>query len=109
MGILTSKEFFGLSDKKQVETKTPPVNIVASPAKKIIEVEKDEIFEEGFTLTHPDVTPSNTMTCKIKLEIDGKDIPLEIERGKVFTKSKLVFKALLERGYIPSKNYEEKI
>jgi hypothetical protein len=72
------------------------------PASDLIVEKKEE--EMGFwILQHPDCTPGNLINCQITIG----DEKIEIEYGRVEIRKKSVYQALLGRGYIPCRNYEE--
>jgi hypothetical protein len=107
MAILTSKEFFGRQEEKKQKIKIESLPITAEPkAPPIIKKESEE-FEEARELQHPDLTSSHTIhVLGIKLKIEEKEYPFNICYGRVATKSKVLYKELLKRGYIPTKFYE---
>jgi hypothetical protein len=94
MPVITSKEYNQIVKEVEQVEETQPADSVS-----VIEPEI-ELRE----LMHPDWTPGNSITCKIKLD-SGEEV--KIEYGRVATRKASVYQELIKRGYIPCKLYEE--
>jgi hypothetical protein len=96
MPVITSKEYSQIvkEEIQQVEDTTQPADFVSA-------IEPEIELRE---LVHPDWTPGNNVTCKIKLDTGDE---VTIESGRVRTRKASVYQEFIKRGYIPCKLYEE--
>lgn len=101
--VLLAKGFKGV-----VEYQNQKVEEIKSETEKQIEEDKptpDKVYE----LIHPDYTDHHDINADIKITVGKKEHDVKIIHGRVETKIKSVYKALLKQGYRPATNYEESL
>ena len=97
MAVLSAAEY------KRIQEKKPESVVKVQDAGEIADkprVRRPKADDPWFTLQHPDFTPSNRVSCKFDLEIDGQTEKVELVDGRVETQVKGVKDELVRRGYI---------